>query len=147
MASTLTNVLIHLVFSTKGRAPLIGANLATDLHRYIEGIIHNERGEPLGVGGMPDHVHILVKLRADQSLSNLVRLIKTNSSRWAGERVPGFAWQTGYGAFSVSESQCEAVRAYIQRQEKHHQVSSFQEEYRSFLTRHNVAYDEAYVWG
>jgi putative transposase len=147
MASTLTNVLIHFVFSTKERAPLITSGLAPDLHRYIEGIIHNERGEPLAVGGMPDHVHILAKMRADQSISDFVRLVKTNSSRWAGERVTGFAWQTGYGAFSVSESQSEVVRGYIQRQEKHHQVSSFQEEYRAFLSRHNVAYDEAYVWG
>jgi putative transposase len=147
MASTFTNVLIQIVFSTKGRAPLIVSDLAPDLHRYIEGIIHNERGEPLAVGGMPDHVHILAKVRADQSLSDLVRLIKTNSSRWAADRVSGFAWQTGYGAFSVSESQSEVVRGYIQRQEKHHQASSFQDEYRVFLQRHNLSFDETYVWG
>lgn len=147
MASTLTNLLYHIVFSTKGREPLIAAKLAPDLYQYLAGIIQNGVGVPLEIGGMPDHVHLFFKMRADVSLADSVRVIKANSSRWAGERITNFAWQSGYGAFTVSASQANAVRNYIRNQAEHHRIVTFQDEFRAFLTRHEVEYDEQYVWG
>ena len=147
MASTLSNLLYHIVFSTKGREPLIAANLAPDLHRYLAGIIQNDAGIPLEIGGMTDHVHLFFKMRADVSLADSVRILKANSSRWAAERIPNFAWQTGYGAFTVSASQVESVRSYIRNQAEHHRIVSFQDEFRAFLARHGIEYDERYVWG
>jgi REP element-mobilizing transposase RayT len=150
MAATLTNLLYHIIFSTKGRQPLIRAALRDEIEKYIAGIIRNEGGILLEVGGMPDHLHLIAKFKPDRSVAEMVRLIKANSSRWVNERHGKggrFAWQSGYGAFSVSQSKVSALRAYLQNQEAHHRKRSFQDEYREFLTRHGIEFDETYLWG
>ena len=150
MASTLTNLLYHIVFSTKDREPLIRPAFRDNLEKYIAGIIRNEGGILLGIGGMPDHTHLITKFKPDRSISDMVRLIKANSSKWVNENHgdPGrFAWQSGYGAFSVSQSQLKALKAYVSNQESHHRTRSFQDEFRDFLTKHEIPFDEQYVWG
>ncbi|MFC1889218.1 IS200/IS605 family transposase [Thermodesulfobacteriota bacterium] len=133
MGSTLTNLLVHFVFSTKGREPMIIPEIRDELHRYMGGIIKGEGGMLLEIGGMPDHIHIVIKLRPVSSLSTIMRKVKGKSSKWLNEQkqLPGrFSWQDGYGAFSVSESQVSTVIRYVKEQEKHHQVE----------------YDERYLW-
>ena len=150
MASTLTNLLYHIVFSTKDREPLIRDGFRDELEKYMAGIVRNERGILLGIGGMPDHLHLIAKFKPDRSVADMVRLIKANSSKWVNENhgEPGrFAWQSGYGAFSVSQSQLRALKAYVANQQEHHRTRSFQEEFREFLTKHGVEFDERYVWG
>ena len=146
MAGTFTNLLFHIVFSTKNRQPLITPALRPELEKYLAGILHNKGGALLEIGTMLDHVHLLVKLRADATVSDVVRDLKANSSKWANERVPGFAWQNGYGAFSVSESQSETIRAYLRRQEEHHRSVSFQDEFVAFLRRHGFEFQEDLLW-
>ena len=147
MAHTGSNILLHLIFSTKGRQALITKEIRQDLFAYLGGIIREMRGMALIVNGMADHVHMLVRIRPAHSTAEVVRVVKANSSRWAHEKWKmRFAWQTGYGAFSVSESNVAAVSRYIADQEKHHKTKTFQEEYVGFLKKHNVAYDERYLW-
>jgi putative transposase len=149
MASTFTNLLYHVVFSTKHREPLITEVLRPELHQYIGGIIRDERGVLLEAGGIPDHIHLVAKFRADVSVAEMLRRIKANSSRWANERehpAGRFAWQVGYGAFSVSESQVGEVIAYVRRQAEHHRTMTFQEEFLKFLRRHGIEFDERYLW-
>jgi putative transposase len=149
VAGTFTNLLYHVVFSTKDRQALIPAALRAELDKYIGGILHNQGGILLEIGGMPDHIHIVAKLPADRSVSEMVRLIKANSSKWVNERTApavSFGWQSGYGAFSVSASQLEDVRGYVRRQEEHHRVRTFREEFVEFLKWHEIAYDERYLW-
>lgn len=141
MAGTYTNLLYHLVFSTKGRYPLIGSDFKDDLYAYIGGIIRGEGGIVLEIGGMPDHVHLLAKFKPVVSVSEMLMRIKANSSGWVNEervRFRKFGWQDGYAAFSVSESQVELVRHYIQSQEAHHRGQSYQDEFRALLDRHGV---------
>ena len=149
MASTYTNLLYHLVFSTKHRIPLITDDLRPELYAYIGGIIRNKRGVMLEIGGMPDHVHIVAKLKADMSVAEATRFIKSNSSKCVNEK-PGrrarFEWQTGYGAFTVSESQIEIVRQYVRGQAEHHRKITFQEEFVQLLKQHGIEYDERYLW-
>jgi REP element-mobilizing transposase RayT len=149
MPASHTNLLYHIVFSTKERRPLITPALQAELYPYIGGIVRSERGILLDVGGMPDHVHLVARLRADVALADLVRLVKANSSKWANERrdlTDGFAWQTGYGAFTVSQSQLPTVRQYVQTQERHHRRKTFQEEFVALLKKHGIEYDERYLW-
>ena len=149
MPSSYTNLLYHIVFSTKERRPLITPTLQSELYPYIGGIIRNERGILLDIGGMPDHVHLVVRFRADVSVADMLRLIKANSSKWANERTDltsVFAWQAGYGAFSVSESRLPTVRHYVQTQEEHHHKQTFQEEFVVLLKKHGIEYDERYLW-
>ncbi len=148
MASTLTNLLYHLVFSTKGRVPLITDEIREPLYRYIGGIIRNQRGILLEIGGVADHVHLLARFPAGKSVSDMLRDVKSDSSEWINqERRHGrFAWQTGYGAFTVSQSQVGAVRRYIDRQEDHHRHTSFKEELVGLLKKHEIEYDERYLW-
>src|SRR5215471_16573691 len=120
MPSSYTNLLYHLVFSTKERRPLITPELSADLYPYLGGIVRQEGGMLLEVGGMPDHVHLVARFRADLAVADMMRVIKANSSKWVNERASravDFAWQTGYGAFTVSGSQLPVVRRYVQRQE------------------------------
>jgi putative transposase len=150
MANTLTNLLYHVVFSTKNREPLIRDTFRDELEKYIAGIIRNEAGIQLGVGGVADHIHIVAKFRPDRSVAEMVRLIKANSSKWVNEKHGGhgrFAWQSGYGAFSVSQSQLDTLLRYVLNQEAHHRTRSFQDEYRDFLNRHGIEFDERYLWG
>ena len=150
MANTFANLLYHVIYSTKNRQPMIDASFRDELEKYITGIIHNEGCRLLEIGGMPDHLHVVARLRPDRSVSEMVRLIKANSSKWVNEtrgRKDRFEWQLGFGAFTVSQSQLDATRDYVRRQEEHHRSRSFRDEYLEFLNRHNIAYDERYVWG
>ncbi len=149
MAGTFTKLLYHVVFSTKDRETLIGADLRPELYKYIGGIIRGERGTLLEIGGMADHIHVVARFRADVSVAEMARLIKCNSSKWANERPDRrfrFEWQSGYGAFTVSESQLESVRHYVQGQEDHHQKRTFKEEFVAMLTKHGIAYEERHLW-
>ena len=148
MPSTHLSLHYHLVFSTKDRAPIILSAWRERLHAYIGGVARNLEGVPEAIGGVADHVHLLIGLRATARLADVVRDVKAVSSRWVhseiGERT--FAWQEGYGAFTVSASQCRAVREYIARQEEHHRKRTFQEEYIELLQRSGVEYDERHLW-
>jgi putative transposase len=147
MAQTSGNVVIHLVFSTKEQRPLINPELAANLFAYLGGIVHEMRAAALIVNGTSDHVHMLVRMRPSQSVAEIARVVKTNSSRRIHSKGRSqFAWQAGYGAFSVSESNVPAVTKYIASQEEHHRKRSFQEEFVAFLKKNNVAYDERYIW-
>ncbi len=150
MASTFTNLLYHIVFSTKNRIPAIHESLREPLYEYIGGIIRGERGVLLQIGGVPDHVHLLTKTKADTAISSIVGRIKTGSSKWLnGKKLAAnhFEWQVGYGAFSVSESQASKVRRYIQNQEAHHARVSFKDELITLLKKHGIEYDERYLLG
>ncbi len=140
MPSSYTHLLYHLVFSTKERRPLITPALRAELYPYIGGIIRNKRGILLDIGGMPDHVHLVARLRPDIAIAEMLCFIKANSSKWANERrdlTMEFAWQKGYGAFTVSESQLAAVR-HVQTQEEHHRKLTFQQERLSSLKKHGI---------
>ena len=148
MASTFTHLVYHVVFSTKHRDPLITATLRDELYKYIGGIIRGEGGKLLEIGGVTDHVHIVAKSKADVSVARLLRLIKANSSKWANERPKRngrFGWQTGYAAFSISESQISKVRAYVRNQERHHRRLSFKDELVVLLRKHGIDYDDRYL--
>ncbi|MCP3956765.1 MAG: IS200/IS605 family transposase [bacterium] len=149
MANTYTNLLYHLVFSTKNRVACIGGEIQEPLYQYIGGVIRGEGGTLIEIGGVADHVHLLARFKASVAVATMVRRIKTSSSKWMSQRPgagPKFAWQTGYGAFSVSESQVGQVRRYIQNQAEHHRRRTFQEELREILDKHHVEFDERYLW-
>ncbi len=149
MGSTLTNLLYHVVFSTKSREPIIIPEIRDDLHRYMGGILKREGGVLLEIGGMSDHIHMAIKLRPVHSLSDIMKKVKGNSSKWLNEqnRLPvRFSWQDGYGAFSVSESQILTVIQYVREQEKHHRSQSFKVEFIRILECHRVEYEEQYLW-
>jgi len=139
----------HLIFATKNRAPLITEGIQPRLFDYIGGILRAQ-GCALGAaGGMPDHVHLLVSLDKQVLIAQTLRIVKANSSRWVHETFPGlsgFAWQVGYGAFAVSYSHLGRVKAYLSRQAEHHRRVTFQEEFIAFLQRHEIEYDERYLW-
>ncbi len=149
MSQSLTKLYAHLVFSTKNREPLITSDLASRLYQYIGGTCRNTDNTLVSAGGMPDHVHLVVSLGKQASAADTVRDIKSNSSGWIRETFPnlrGFAWQSGYGAFAVSYSNLDAVKRYIADQEQHHRVRSFKEEFIALLRKHNISYDERYIW-
>jgi REP element-mobilizing transposase RayT len=147
VSHTAGNLVLHLIFSTKDRQPLITPEIRADLFGYLGGIIREMRGTALIINGAYDHVHMLIRIRPAQAAAEIARVVKTNSSRWVGEKWNvSFAWQTGYGAFSVSESNVPAVSRYIATQEEHHKKMTFQEEYLAFLKKHKIAYDERYIW-
>jgi putative transposase len=127
---------------------LIGPDIRPRLHGYIVGILENLKSPSLQTGGVAGHVHILFVLGRTISQAEVVEEVKKSSSKWmkADGGVPGFSWQAGYGTFSVGESQADTVISYIRNQELHHRTVSFQDEFRKFLTRYKVAYDEQYVW-
>jgi putative transposase len=148
MASTHLSLNCHLIFSTKDRAPIIAPAWRDRLHAYMGGVIRNVDGVPEAIGGVADHVHVLIGLRATARLSDVVRDLKAVSSRWVHGEVGdrGFSWQEGYGAFTVSASQLQAVKNYIVEQEAHHQGRTFQEEYLELLKRSGVNYNGRFVW-
>ncbi|MFO0959254.1 MAG: IS200/IS605 family transposase [Isosphaeraceae bacterium] len=139
----------HLIFSTKNRARYLTPEILPQLFAYLGGILRSEGGVLLAAGGMPDHLHLLVGIEKTASIAETMRLVKAGSSRWIHETFPkleGFAWQAGYGAFSVSYSHLQKVKDYIDHQEEHHRMTTFEEEYRAFLERHGIVFDERYVW-
>ncbi|HLP84839.1 MAG TPA: IS200/IS605 family transposase [Phycisphaerales bacterium] len=147
MPSTWSQVVLHIVFATKDRQPFIEDSLAPRLYAFIGGIVRDEGGSLWQAGGMPDHVHLLVRAGTDKSIAELVREVKARSSRWMHDEIgrTDFAWQKGYGVFSVSMSQVDAVKRYIQQQRQHHASQDFGTELRELLRRHGVEFDERYV--
>ena len=146
MPQSLARVLIHLVFSTKNREPTIAQDIRPELHAYLGGILDNLGCSPLRVGGTADHVHILFSLSRTLTSAAAVEETKKGASKWMKQARPDFWWQAGYGAFSVAPSQVTTVSRYIERQEEHHRVQTFQEEFRQLLSRSQLAYDERYMW-
>ena len=149
MANTYTQIYIQIVYAVKGRANLIRKEWKDELHKYITGIVRNENHKLIAINSVPDHIHMLIGLKPDTALSDLVRDIKANSSRFVNEKkwMRGkFNWQEGFGAFSYSHSELDAVVKYIQNQEKHHSKKTFREEYDAMLEAFQIEYDKKYVF-
>lgn len=147
MASTHTSLHYHLVFSTKHREPWLVPESRARVHEYLGGTLRGMEGLAHAVGGTGDHVHVLAGLKASHRLADVMRELKSESSAWIRKELgwPGFAWQEGYGAFTLAASGIESARAYVLGQEKHHQTKTFQEEYREFLERGMVEFDEKWL--
>jgi len=149
MGQSLAKNIIHLIFSTKDRRSFLNDEVRESLHAYLAGIFKEQNSPYLAINSVADHVHILFSLNKNAALAEVIMQIKKGSSRWIktlGPRHADFAWQNGYGAFSVSQSSIANVRGYIANQAGHHRKVTFQEELRAFLKRHQVAYDERYLW-
>ena len=147
MAHTYPNVLVHCIFSTKNRRDSIPSELHEKLAMYFVGIGKAHNIPVLGAGGTANHAHLLIALPATVSLAKAMQVLKANSSRWISEHGFDFSWQEGYGAFSVSSSNVEVVRHYIEHQSEHHAKHSFEDEFVSILRKCNVAYDPQFVFG
>jgi REP element-mobilizing transposase RayT len=145
--STHLSLHYHLIFSTKDRMAFIHKDWRGRLHAYMGGIVNDLGGMPETIGGVEDHIHLLVGLRSTHRIADVLKEVKSSSSRWVHEQInkPLFSWQEGYGAFTVSASQIEAVKHYIANQEDHRR-KTFQEEYLEFLKQSGVVYDEKYLW-
>ena len=150
MAQSLSKILVHTVFSTKNRRPFLNdAKLRTELHAYIGGILTQLDCQPIIVGGVADHVHALSTLARTRTIADILKELKRGSTLWIKSADPSlgnFAWQNGYGVFSIGASQISAVRLYIANQEEHHRKITFQDEFRTLLKRYDVEFDERYVW-
>lgn len=149
MPQSLSSILIHLVFSTKNREPYITAEIEPELHAYIAAIFRECHSPALIINGTANHLHTLFTLSRTVTVAELVEELKKRSSKWAKTRGVvhrTFQWQAGYGAFSVSQSNVAVVKKYITGQKEHHRRKTFEEEYRSFLEKYGMAYDERYVW-
>jgi REP element-mobilizing transposase RayT len=149
MATTLTRILIHFIFSTKNRTPIITPQIEPRLHAYMRGISQNHDSPVLAMNGMPDHIHMLISISKNIAAADLMEDVKKDSSKWIkreGREFAGFRWQEGYAGFSIGESAVEQVRRYIANQKKHHRRTTFQEELILFLNKYNVAYDERFLW-
>lgn len=149
MPQSLSKVYLHIIFSTKLRKSLITREIQNELHAYIAGTLINLKSDVLKVNGTIDHVHILCTLPRTITISKLLEEIKKSSSKWIktkGIKWSSFAWQDGYGTFSVSSSLIKNVIKYIENQEEHHKKISFQDEFREFLIKYNIDYDERYLW-
>jgi len=148
MSSSYTNLIYHIIFSTKDRRPIITDAYQSRLYDYLGGTIRGLGGISLALNGMEDHVHLLAKLRPDKSVSDVLRDLKANASGWMHDVFPAledFSWQRGYGAFTVSQSHVEKVREYIAAQQEHHRKQSFRDEFIRFLRANGVEYDERYI--
>ena len=144
-----TNLNYHIVFSTKSRRPFMSRQILPRICQYIGGIVRNHGGTPLIVNGMSDHLHVVTILRPTVAVSDFVRDVKANSSRWVHDTFDDlrqFSWQEGYSAFTVSQSVKDTVVAYVAGQEDHHKKMTFQEELIALLDKHGIEYDERYVW-
>ena len=150
MPQSLSDVLIHLVFSTKNRVPFLkSADVREHLNAYVVGTLENLDCPSIITRSVDDHIHILCHLSRTMTIAQLVKEIKATSSAWLKEQDPrlhDFYWQAGYGAFSVSRSNVGQVKQYIANQEEHHRTRTFQEEFRLLLERHGIKFDERYVW-
>jgi putative transposase len=149
MSQSLVKNLVHLVYSTKHRQPWIPNGVAGNLYAYQAGIFREWNSPALVIGGVEDHVHALISLSKNHALKKIVEEVKKGSSKWMkseGSQKHEFYWQSGYAAFSVSQSNAEKVRLYIENQEEHHHKMTFQDELRALFKRHGIEYDERYVW-
>jgi putative transposase len=149
MPQSLCNILIHLIFSTKDRHPWLEPGIREKAHAFLAGVVRQCDCEAYRVGGVADHVHLAVRLSRTISVADLVKEVKTASSKWVKMQdvaLNTFAWQQGYGVFSVGMSQKEALLHYIDTQEEHHRTRTFQDEYRDFIKKYGIEYDERYVW-
>ncbi len=149
MSQSLVKNYVHITFSTKHRQPMLNETIGAELYAYIGGICSNLESPPVEIGGYTDHIHILCMLSKKIPLMKLLEEVKSHSSKWIktkGDIYRNFYWQDGYGAFSVNPSQVEVVQRYIQNQKQHHSKKTFQTEYRAFLKKYSVDYDERYVW-
>jgi putative transposase len=149
VSQSLAVILVHLVFSTKNREPLITPDIEPELFPYMATVLRGIDSPSLAINGTADHVHILLRLSRKYAVAAVVEEVKTSSSKWIktkGDRFGNFHWQAGYGAFSIGESGVAACKQYIAGQKEHHRVKTFQEEFRAFLKKYNVEYDERYVW-
>ena len=148
MPDSYTNLLYHIIFSTKDRRPLITPEYEIRLYEYLGGTIRKVGGISLELNGTADHIHLLAKLRPDCALSDVLRELKANATGWMHDVFPSlknFSWQRGYGAFTVSQSNVEAVRRYIARQKEHHRKTSFRDEFIQFLNENAIKYDERFI--
>ncbi len=149
MPGTYSQILLHAVFSTKERRPWIDANVADRLYPYIGGVVRTEKGSLYSIGGTTDHIHLYFRWRTDRAVADLMRAVKAGSSKWVHENYPklgAFAWQEGYGVFSVSKSQEETVKNYIAGQAEHHKQFDFKTELLRLLRAHEIEFDERYVF-
>jgi putative transposase len=149
MPQSLARLYVHLVFSTKHRLPYIADDVRARLHGYMGKVLDNLACPALQINSVCDHVHVLFDLSRTVSTSQVAEEVKKSSSKWMKDRTGGscdFCWQSGYGAFSTSESQVQKVRTYIARQREHHAAATFQDEFRSMLGRHHLQFDERYIW-
>ena len=150
MANSYTSLFVHVIFSTNNRERVLTSGVRARLWPYMGGIARENRMKALSVGGTLDHVHLLILIPPVMPVAKAVQLVKGGSSKWLHESyapLRKFSWQEGYAAFSIGASQTNAVSEYIARQEEHHRLRTFQEEYLAFLKEYNVDYDERYVWG
>jgi len=149
MADTYTKIYIHVIFTVQGRQNLISKQHKDELYKYITGIIQNKKQKVIAINGMPDHTHILIGIKPDIALSNLIRDVKANASSFINEKrwvIGKFSWQEGFGAFSYSHSQLDSVANYIKNQEEHHSRKTFREEYLELLKKFDVDYDPKYIF-
>jgi REP element-mobilizing transposase RayT len=150
MAQSLARNVIHLIFSTKNRAPLLQTTIRSELNGYMAGIFTNWESPAIIIGSVADHMHALFGLSKNHALVKVVEQVKRGSSKWIktkGKEFARFAWQNGYGAFSVSSSMVNTVSRYIASQEEHHRQVTFQDEFRKYCRRHGVDFEERFVWG
>ena len=149
MPQSLAKIYIHLIFSTKNRERVLPDDIRPDLHAYMGGTLNGLGCSPIEINSEPDHAHLLFVMTRTETLSNVVGQIKKSANDWLRARRPQFAdfyWQGGFGAFSVSQSAVDEVCQYIRKQRVHHQRTSFQDEFRAFLKRYEIEFDERYVW-
>jgi putative transposase len=149
MAQSLAFVLVHVIFSTKDRKPVLDEPIRLELHAYLATVARNAQCECYRVGGVADHVHLAIRLARTKDVSSVVKELKTASSQWLKTKSPAlhrFEWQRGYGAFSVGPTDLDALVVYIDGQERHHRKVTFQDELRAFLKKYGIEYDERYLW-
>ena len=149
MPQSLSLIIVHIIFSTRDRFPSLDPSIRPRLHAYLATVARNSKCEGYRVGGTRDHVHLAVRLSRTMAIANLVEELKTSSSKWLKMLRPElrrFAWQRGYGAFSVGREELEDLLTYVANQEEHHRVRTFQEEYLDFLKKYGVQHDEQYLW-
>ena len=149
MAQSLSKIYLHIIFSTKNRCPWIVEKIQSELYAYMATVLKSWDSPAIIIGGMPDHIHLLLLFSKNYSVSKVIEQAKKRTSKWIktkGKEFENFYWQNGYGAFSVSQSQLDTVRDYIANQKEHHKHLSFKDEYRSFLKKYEIPYDERYIW-
>jgi putative transposase len=149
MAQSFARIYVHLVFSTRYRLPLIDDDVRLPLHEFIRGALHTRGDYPEAINSVEDHIHILMQLGRTSAISKTVEDIKTSSSKWIktyGPQYENFHWQKGYSVFAVCKDRLPVVRRYIANQRAHHAARTFEDEYRTMLTQHNIAFDERYIW-